>query len=74
MWVGLWEANNTVRSQSERTHKTARKGKTDICVKDYRRMKKGEGNFTRQPNLVGMTSPTVSMNDTHTASEDLLSV
>ena len=38
--------------------------------------KKEEGNFTRQPNLVGLTniSNTVSMNDTHTASEDLLSV
>jgi len=48
-----------------------------MLVKDYRRMKKGGGgNFTRQPNLVGMTniSNTVSMNDTHTASEDLLSV
>jgi len=41
IWVGLWEANNNVGSQSESTHKRARKGKTDICVKDQRRMKKG---------------------------------
>jgi len=34
-------------------------------------MKEEEGNLTRHPNLVGMTniSNTVSMNDTHTASE-----
>jgi len=38
--------------------------------------KEEEGNFTRQQNLVVMTniSNRVSMNDTHTASEDLLSV
>jgi len=56
-----WVVGGLQNCQSESTHKTARKGKTDICIQDYRRMKKEEeGNFTRQPNLVGMISSTKS--------------